>query len=120
MNRLKELVPAITLSSILLAVWEIGARIVDEMYILPSPSAIVMKIWKLKDILFTVHLPATLYVVLIGVVISIVLGVGLAMLMNASTWMERAFYPLLVASQTIPITALAPLFVLWFGYTIWE
>ncbi len=120
MNQLKELVPAITLSSILLAVWEIGARIVDEMYILPSPSAIVMKIWKLKDILFTVHLPATLYVVLIGVVISIVLGVGLAMLMNASTWMERAFYPLLVASQTIPITALAPLFVLWFGYTIWS
>ena len=34
--------------------------------------------------------------------------------------MERAFYPLLVASQTIPITALAPLFVLWFGYTIWS
>ena len=120
MNRLKELVPAITLSSILLAVWEIGAKIVDEMYILPSPSAILMKIWKLKDILFTVHLPATLCVVLIGVVISIVLGVGLAMLMNASTWMERAFYPLLVASQTIPITALAPLFVLWFGYTIWS
>lgn len=120
MNRLKELVPAITLFSTLLAVWEIGARIVDEMYILPSPSAIVMKIWKLKDILFTVHLPATLYVVLIGVVISIVLGVGLAMLMNVSTWMERAFYPLLVASQTIPITALAPLFVLWFGYTIWS
>lgn len=52
--------------------------------------------------------------------ISIVLGVGLAMLMNASDWMERAFYPLLVASQTIPITALAPLFVLWFGYTIWS
>ena len=90
------------------------------MYILPSPSAIVMKIWKLKDILFMVHLPATLYVVLIGVAISIVLGVGLAMLMNASNWMERAFYPLLVASQTIPITALAPLFVLWFGYTIWS
>lgn len=120
MNRLKELLPALTLSSILLALWEVGARIVDEMYILPSPSAIVMKIWKLKDILFTVHLPATLYVVLIGVAISIVLGVGLAMLMNASNWMERAFYPLLVASQTIPITALAPLFVLWFGYTIWS
>ncbi|EJR35461.1 hypothetical protein III_04620 [Bacillus mycoides] len=120
MNRLKELLPALILSGILLALWEVGARIVDEMYILPSPSAIVMKIWALKDILFTVHLPATLYVVLIGVVISIVLGVGLAMLMNASTWMERAFYPLLVASQTIPITALAPLFVLWFGYTIWS
>lgn len=48
MSRLKELIPALTLSSILLTIWEVGARIVDEMYILPSPSAIVMKIWKLK------------------------------------------------------------------------
>lgn len=120
MKRVMELLPALILSSILLVAWEMGARIVDEMYILPSPTAILAKLWALRDILFTVHLPATLYVVLIGVVISVVLGVGLAMLMNASTWMERAFYPLLVASQTIPITALAPLFVLWFGYSIWS
>ena len=40
---------------------------------------------------------------------------------NECEYMDgRAFYPLLVASQTIPITALAPLFVLWFGYTIWS
>lgn len=120
MKRVTDLAPAFILSSILLVSWEIGARIVDEMYILPSPTAIVAKIWELRDILFTVHLPATLYVVLIGVAISIVLGVGLAILMNASTWMEKAFYPLLVASQTIPTTALAPLFVLWFGYSIWS
>ncbi|WP_459500313.1 ABC transporter permease [Bacillus sp. C1] len=120
MKRVTELLPALILSSILLVAWEVGARIVDEMYILPSPTAILVKMWALREILFTVHLPATLYVVLIGVVISVVLGVGLAILMNASIWMERAFYPLLVASQTIPITALAPLFVLWFGYSIWS
>ncbi|PEK32218.1 ABC transporter permease [Bacillus pseudomycoides] len=120
MKRVTELLPALILSSILLIAWEVGARIVDEMYILPSPTAILAKMWALRDILLTVHLPATLYVVLIGVVISIVLGVGLAMSMNASKWIERAFYPLLVASQTIPITALAPLFVLWFGYSIWS
>ncbi|CAM4198394.1 ABC transporter permease [Bacillus manliponensis] len=120
MKRIKNLLPALILSSVLLIGWEIGARIVDEMYILPSPSAIVQKMWDLRDILLTVHLPATLYVVLIGLVISIVLGVGLAMLMNAHSWIERAFYPLLVASQTIPTTAIAPLFVLWFGYSIWS
>lgn len=112
--------PALIVAIILLIGWEVGARIVNEMYILPSPSAIVQKIWDLRDILFTVHLPATLLVVLIGLVISIVLGVGLAIMMSVSSFAEKAFYPLLVASQTIPTTALAPLFVLWFGYSIWS
>ncbi|MDC2867630.1 MULTISPECIES: ABC transporter permease [unclassified Bacillus (in: firmicutes)] len=120
MKRIVDYVPAIIVTTILLIGWEVGARILDEMYILPSPSAIVQKIWDLRNILLTVHLPATLSVTVIGIVISIVLGVGLAMLMSMSTFAEKAFYPLLVASQTIPITALAPLFVLWFGYSIWS
>ena len=40
--------------------------------------------------------------------------------MDASPSAEKMLYPLIVASQTIPTTALAPLFVLWFGYTIWS
>lgn len=48
------------------------------------------------------------------------LGVGLAVLMDASETARKALYPLIIASQTIPTTALAPLFVLWFGYTIWS
>lgn len=51
--------------------------------------------------------------------ISIVLGLGLAVLMDANDTARRALYPLIIASQTIPTTALAPLFVLWFGYSIW-
>lgn len=118
--RLTSYLPALIVAMVLLAGWEAGARIVNEMYILPSPSAIVKKVWDLRDILFTVHLPATLLVVLIGLAISIVLGVGLAVMMSVSSFAEKAFYPLLVASQTIPTTALAPLFVLWFGYSIWS
>ncbi|MGG0186919.1 ABC transporter permease [Bacillus rhizoplanae] len=120
MKRIVDYVPAFIVTAIFLIVWEVGARILDEMYILPSPSAIVQKMWELRDILLTVHLPATLSVTVIGIVISIVLGVGLAMVMSMSSFAEKAFYPLLVASQTIPITALAPLFVLWFGYSIWS
>ena len=48
------------------------------------------------------------------------LGMALAILMDASPVAEKALYPLVIASQTIPTTALAPLFVLWFGYTIWS
>ena len=44
----------------------------------------------------------------------------LAVLMDHSPVAEKALYPLVIASQTIPTTALAPLFVLWFGYSIWS
>ena len=44
----------------------------------------------------------------------------LAVLMDAFPTAEKMLYPIIVASQTIPTTALAPLFVLWFGYTIWS
>lgn len=118
--KLTSYLPALIVAIVLLAGWEAGARIVNEMYILPSPSAIVQKVWDLRDILFAVHLPATLLVVVIGLAISIMLGVGLAVMMSVSSFAEKAFYPLLVASQTIPTTALAPLFVLWFGYSIWS
>ncbi|GGE67615.1 ABC transporter permease [Priestia taiwanensis] len=117
---MKKYIPAISTGAIFLIVWEVVAILIDAMYILPSPSSIVKKIWELRDILFTVHLPATFSVIMIGMAISIALGVALAMLMSMHPVIERAFYPLLVASQTIPITALAPLFVLWFGYTIWS
>ncbi len=89
-------------------------------FILPSPVGIMEKLWELKDVLFFEHLPATLSIIIIGLVISIILGVGLAVWMNMSKVAERAFYPILISSQMIPIIALAPIFVLWFGYTIWS
>ena len=92
----------------------------DAAYILPSPTQILVRMWELRGPLLTAHLPATLLCTGIGLAISIVLGLLLAVLMDASPVAEKMLYPLIVASQTIPTTALAPLFVLWFGYTIWS
>lgn len=117
---MKKILPPVLLIALLLSIWEVGARILASPYILPSPLQVIEKIWLLRESLFTIHLPATLLIIAIGLAISIVLGVMLALLMDASMWLERAFYPLLVISQTIPTTALAPIFVLWFGYTIWS
>ncbi|MED4532999.1 ABC transporter permease [Metabacillus fastidiosus] len=105
---------------ILLVIWQITASMMNMAFILPSPLQVVEKLWGIGDILLTVHLPATLLIVVIGLFISIVFGVGIAVWMNGSKTMERTFYPLLISSQTIPIIALAPIFVLWFGYSIWS
>ena len=105
---------------VLLMFWQLGAMKVNAAYILPTPLQILKKMWELREILITVHLPATMLVTLIGMGISLVLGLGLAVLMDVSPFWQKALYPLVVVSQTIPTTAIAPLFVLWFGYGIWS
>lgn len=56
----------------------------------------------------------------IGLGISLVLGLALAVVMDESDLVRKMIYPIVVVSQTIPTTAIAPLFVLWFGYGIWS
>ena len=112
--------PAAILVLLLLMVWQAAAIGMDAAYILPSPAQVLRRLWELRKPLFCAHLPATMSVVGIGLLISIVLGLALAILMDLSPVAEKALYPLVIASQTIPTTALAPLFVLWFGYSIWS
>lgn len=110
---------AIMLSIILLGIWEIIARVINVMFILPSPVSIGVRLWELRAELFLKHLPVTLGVILIGLAISMILGVGIAIAMHMSRLVEQTIYPILITSQTIPVIALAPIFVLWFGYSIW-
>ncbi|MFD1706802.1 ABC transporter permease [Siminovitchia sediminis] len=104
----------------LLAGWEWGARLYGKPFILPSPSGVLDRLWELKSILFISHLPATLAIVVIGLLLSLVFGVSLSVWMHKSGIARKAFFPILIASQTIPIIALAPIFVLWFGYSVWS
>ena len=112
--------PAMILLFLLLMLWQLGAMRLNAAYILPTPLQILEKLWELRVPLLAVHLPATMGVTALGLAISLVLGLGLAVLMDASPLCRKALYPLVVASQTIPTTAIAPLFVLWFGYGIWS
>lgn len=116
---MRNYLPSILLLSVLIGIWEVIARWIAVPFIFPSPSGISIRLWELKVELFTKHLPATLAVILIGLIVSIILGVGLAITMKMSKVIEKMFYPILITSQTIPVIALAPIFVLWFGYSIW-
>ena len=111
-NVLSTNLPAAILVAALLIFWQAAAMGIDAAYILPSPTQVVVRLWELRGPLFKAHLPATMSVVGIGLLISIILGLGLAVLMDASETAEKALYPLIIASQTIPTTALAPLFAL--------
>lgn len=116
---MRKYLSAMILTVLLLVIWEVAARMVNIMFILPSPIGIGVRLWELKRELFLNHLPATLMITLLGLAISIILGVAIAILMKLSPMIERTIYPILITSQTIPVIALAPIFVLWFGYSIW-
>lgn len=117
---MKNYISSIILVFSIMIIWEIGARVVNMAFILPSPTGIFIRLWELKSILILEHLPATVLIIVIGLAISILLGISLAIWMYVSKAVENALYPIIITSQTIPIIALAPIFVLWFGYAIWS
>lgn len=102
----------------LLVLWQILAVLIHASYILPTPVSVAAHIAEHFGELMTTHFPMTMGVVLLGSVISIALGLLFAILMTMSVSLEKAIYPILTISQTIPTMCLAPIFVLWFGYSV--
>jgi len=118
MKFLKYLFPSCMLLICLLICWEVIIDIwkIDQQ-ILPSPSAISIAFIEHFAILLP-HIAQTLLETLIGLFLAIILGVSLAIILSVSPIIRRAWYPVLVISQTIPLIALAPLLLIWFGFTL--
>lgn len=102
----------------LIAAWQIIAVLLNKSFLLPSPMEVVSNIWENRVELFTVHFPATMQAVVIGLAISVAVGIVFAVIMNADERAEKALYPILTVSQTIPTMCIAPVLVLWFGYSL--
>lgn len=84
-------------------------------YVLPTPLAICQAISENWSRLLW-HSFVTFYESMLGFGLGIVIGLPLAMAISSSRWLEQTVYPLLVASQSVPKVALAPIFVVWFGF----
>lgn len=113
---LRKVSPAFWTLLALLAFWELAVQLSHvPIYILPAPSHIVEEIADYWPRLM-VNGGVTLSEVVIGFCFSILVGVPLAVLITYSRFAERAVYPIIVASQTIPKVAIAPLLMAWFGY----
>lgn len=113
--RALPLLPPLVALALLLALWELAARALHiPAYLLPPPSAVALAGWAdagplLSAAAFTARAALT------GFALSAVLGVLVAVALASSRILERALYPYTVFLQTVPIIAVAPLLVLWFG-----
>lgn len=104
---------------LLLLIWEGVCRLFAiPPFILPPPTLVLLSLWDLRQQLFGIHLWVTLREVSVGLIIAIFFGAGLSIAMTCSRVVERLVYPYIVISQTIPIIALSPIFILWFGYDL--
>ncbi|MFL5759707.1 MAG: ABC transporter permease [Thermomicrobiales bacterium] len=96
--------------------WELWVRVRDTpAWLLPPPSDILKTLWKDRDLLWH-NARVTAEEIGLGFALALIAGVLLAIVIDASVIAERAIYPIVIASQTIPIFALAPLVLIWFGY----
>lgn len=101
---------------ILLSIWEVVVRAGGiEKYIMPAPTDVIKVL--ISDFKTMIpHILATLYEGFVGFIIAIALSIILAIVMDMVPLIKKALYPVLVISQTIPTIALAPLFIIWFGF----
>lgn len=103
---------------VFLAVWEAACRyLAVPDFILPAPSRIGIVAVENAPLLLS-HAGTTLLEILLGIALSVAVAVPVATAMFSHPAVERSLTPLLVASQAVPVFAVAPLLVVWFGYGI--
>ncbi len=108
--------PTLALTGILLGAWELYVRVgpIDPL-ILPAPSAVAGALVADRGLLAS-NLGVTVGEVVPGIALAAVLAVGLAAAIHFSALLRRAVYPLLVASQAVPLVLFAPLLIAWLGF----
>jgi NitT/TauT family transport system permease protein len=112
---LKRVLPPLAVFLLFVAVWEIALRLADvKPYLLPKPSDILQAAVQNRANL-TVSVGTTVTEAILGFALSVFLGVAFAILLALSKMVERSVYPYAIVLQTIPIVAVAPIIVIWFG-----
>ena len=116
--------PAVLLAA-LVAAWQVAAStgfLADvlrlEDFLVPSLAEIASSLWENRELLAE-NAWVTLREMLVGLGCALAVGVGFAVAMHLSALLRDAAYPLIVASQTIPIVVVAPILLVWLGYGIW-
>jgi NitT/TauT family transport system permease protein len=115
-DRIAALAYPLGMTVVLIALWEIAARVFSfPPYLLPAPSAIIESMGTNAAILIKQSVGTTVEI-LLGFALSVVVGVPLALAIFLWKPFARTVYPLLISSQAVPKVAIAPLFLVWFGF----
>jgi NitT/TauT family transport system permease protein len=115
---LTGVLPPVALSVVVLVLWEAAIDLFNvPTFVLPAPSAIIVSLIENRASL-AVAAQATALEVLFGFVLAAVVGIAVALVIVRFERFGRALYPLIVLFQNVPKVALAPIFILWFGYDL--
>lgn len=120
MKKINNIIFPLIFVSIILFSWEVLIpyfQVPD--FILPKFSKVLVALWEQKEILYT-HSLTTLGEAVLGLSISVVIGILCAFSIYSWKNVGKTLYPIIIFSQTIPIIALSPIMVMWFGYSIWS
>lgn len=99
-----------------LLLWEFAIKAFDvPIYLVPAPSVIAQNIWATYPMLIEETMSSVTAIV-VGFLLALVIGIPAATLMIYSKLFRRAVYPVLLTAQVLPKVALAPLFIVWFGF----
>jgi ABC-type nitrate/sulfonate/bicarbonate transport system permease component len=99
-----------------LALWELGVALYGiPPWLLPAPSQVLATMLDVREML-GYHSISTLVEAIYGFGLSISLALIMGLVLDSSSWLKKAIYPILVISQTIPLIVLAALLPLWFGW----
>jgi len=97
-------------------IWEIGVGLLNlSSFVIAKPTEFMQEMWISREMLMDATWVTT-EEILQGFLFSVVVGMVLALALARYHWVERALYPLIVLFQVVPKVALAPIFILWFGY----
>lgn len=118
------LLPALALAA-LAGLWQVAASsgaLADllglEAFLVPSPAEIASALWESRS-LIAEDAWVTLREIVLGFLLGLAVGLGFGFLLRPFEALRLTFYPLIVASQAIPILVFAPILVIWFGFGIW-
>lgn len=115
---LQHLLPPLGLLLAVVLAWEAAIHLVGvSTFVLPAPSAIAQSLW-VNRVALLEGARVTAGEVLLGFVLSAVTGIAVALVIERFAGFGRALYPLVVLFQMVPKVALAPIFILWFGYEL--
>ena len=113
----KKIIPPILILVLFLGSWHVGALMYDMAFLLPTPLAVAQQFIADFDIIMT-GLSLTFRAAFTGFIIAALLGISIATIMSLNKILERSLYPYAILLQTVPVVAVAPLIVLWFGFEI--
>ncbi|WP_167044155.1 ABC transporter permease [Salinibacterium sp. ZJ454] len=117
-SALRKALPPIIVAAAVVLLWELLVTVLGvSSYVIAKPTEILVETIASASMLWDATLVTT-YEVVWGFLISVVVGMAIAIAVVRFAWLERAVYPLIVLFQVVPKVALAPIFILWFGYDL--